>query len=89
MIIKALVSSFWFIWITTVCYVVYDHYKYFYSYSVGVDFSLTSVDVRSCSAWLFLERRILSKHEALTVPHADLMLDQIRKWRANINPPLG
>ena len=41
------------------------------------------------SGRLFLEQRILSKHEALTVPHADLMLGQILKRWTNINPPSG
>ena len=46
-IIKVLVSSFWFIWIPMLW--VYDNYNYFYSYSAGIDFSrqnLTSTDVR-------------------------------------------
>ena len=46
-IINVLASSFWFIWISLLW--VYDLWKYFYSYSVGIDFSrqnLTSTDVR-------------------------------------------
>ena len=46
-IITALVSSFWFIWIPML--LVYSHYKYFYFYIAGIDFSrqnLTSTDVR-------------------------------------------
>ena len=46
-IINVLVSSFQFIWIPMLW--VYCHYKYFYSYSAGIDFirlNLTSVDVR-------------------------------------------
>ena len=39
--------------------------------------------------WFFLQRRILSKHEALTVPQADLMLVRNRKRQGNINPPSG
>ena len=48
-IINALISSFWFIWIPMLW--VYDHYKYLYFYSAGVDFKrqdLTSTDVRFC-----------------------------------------
>ena len=48
-IIKVLDSSFWFIWIPMLW--VYGHYRYFYSYSAGTDFSrqnLTSTDV-GCS----------------------------------------
>ena len=36
-IINVLVSSFWFIWIPMLW--VYENYKYFYSYSAGIDFS--------------------------------------------------
>ena len=46
-IINVLVISFWFFWIPVLW--VYDHQKYLYSYSAGIDFSrqnLTSVDVR-------------------------------------------
>ena len=46
-IINVLVSSFRFIWIPMLW--VYGNYKYFYSYSAGIDFSrqnLTSTDVR-------------------------------------------
>ena len=32
-ILYVLVNSFWFIWIPTGMLWVYDHYKYFYSYS--------------------------------------------------------
>ena len=46
-IINVLFSSFRFIWIPILW--VYDLYKYFYSYSAGIDFrrqNLTSTDVR-------------------------------------------
>ena len=46
-IINVLVSFFRFIWIPMIW--VYDHYKYLYYYSAGIDFgrqNLTSGDVR-------------------------------------------
>ena len=46
-IINVLVSPFWFAWIPMIC--VCGHYKYFNSYSAGIDFrrqNLTSTDVR-------------------------------------------
>ena len=46
-IINVLVRSFWLIWVPVLY--VYNHFKYFDSYSVGIFFSrqnLTSTDVR-------------------------------------------
>ena len=46
-ITNVLVSSFWFIWIPMLW--VYGHYKYFYSYSMGINFrrmNLTAAYVR-------------------------------------------
>ena len=46
-IINVLVSTFWFIWIPMLW--VYDQYKYFNSFSAGINFrrpNLTSIDVR-------------------------------------------
>ena len=44
-IINVLVSSFWFIWIPMLW--VYDLYKYFYSYSAGMDFRRQNLTLQS------------------------------------------
>ena len=53
-IINVLVSSYRFIWIPVLC--VYGNYKYFYSYSAGIDFAHNFKWVKITQTCLILDQ---------------------------------